>query len=408
MSDPSAPTCSDDGEALPPRVARLHRELAETIPCGANVRDRLTAMSLLDLLGIYTNWAQRMIPPRKRQIEFAPGFWEPALARKHGGRVLALAPKIERGLDLSRHLSGKVGSSGYVPEDPHSQRRGPEWGDKDFALNAWNVHHLHLDEADPKGRHQRTEDGELLYAIFGPQHATFVLLGDHNSFDDGSLEEAVLRLRAEIGDYTLRGLVGSARSFTPEQRKTLARRGYTTSADFDGQVILSAQLSTAGTNLWSRRHADMIFDALLHLDPQLDDPAFTLQRGDGRPWAPPTDPAFEWKMVYNTLFLVEQKVSIAFPIVRDPGGVPGARHLNRRGSAFRRLLCDTRDVLRPHGRAAAGTTGMDRGRRVEVEGVGSSVSYSRCKAWETSTIRSYVVLKSMPFNLAIISRLLVY
>jgi hypothetical protein len=168
---PATPRWSADEGDLPPRVAELHSDLVSEIPCSPeqpSVPAELAAMPLVDLLGVYMNWAQRLIPPRKRQVLVAPGFWQFPLAKKYAGDVLALAGKIERGDDLTRHLSNRVRTHGYVPANPDERGRpkGIEWRDKDFGLNAFGVHHLHLQEADQKGRHGHSKDAELLYAVF--------------------------------------------------------------------------------------------------------------------------------------------------------------------------------------------------------------------------------------------------
>ena len=83
---------ADEG-SLPPRVAKLHDEIASAIPCYPatdEVRTQLKAMTLLDLLGVYMNWVQRLIPARPRKVGVLPNFWGSKLAEKHADRVLAL------------------------------------------------------------------------------------------------------------------------------------------------------------------------------------------------------------------------------------------------------------------------------------------------------------------------------
>ena len=105
----------------------------------------------------------------------------------HRKAIYDLAEKIEAGQDLTPFLSDRVHRYGYVGLKTRTgkKRRGPEWEDKDYALNAYETHHLHL---DTKG----TE--ELLYVRFSRDGAFFVMLGNHDSFDDGTLAQAVAEM----------------------------------------------------------------------------------------------------------------------------------------------------------------------------------------------------------------------
>src|SRR4051794_21605091 len=152
------------------------------IPCVPDAevaRAELRAMPLLELLGVYVNWVQRFIPPRPREVRIVPKFWESRFTQECGGEGLALADKIAKGAGLTPHLSNKVHTDGYAPMHLNTRGRthprGPEWGDKDFALNAFGVHHLHL--APTNGKPRRSERGYLLYAAFGRSTAALVYLG---------------------------------------------------------------------------------------------------------------------------------------------------------------------------------------------------------------------------------------
>jgi hypothetical protein len=90
-------------ENKPPRIARLQTYMVENIPSRrghqAATRRELEQLPLIELLHAYLKWAYRFVPPHPRKIGFAPGFWNSALARSHGGEILALWRSVERGDD---------------------------------------------------------------------------------------------------------------------------------------------------------------------------------------------------------------------------------------------------------------------------------------------------------------------
>jgi hypothetical protein len=274
------PTATKATVQLPRRIEELRSRLVARIPCNPNsaeVQAELDAQSFDALLRIYLNWQQRLVPARPREVFFAPNFWDDSRATTHASAIFALLNKVRTGVDLTPHLSHRVHTHGYVPEryTEQGERIGPEWGDKDFALNAWDTHHLHLVEASPRGKRRRASD-ELLYATFTRRSAHFLMVGDHRSFDDGALEAAMITSRAASGDWVLRGILGGQDRFSDEERRVLARRGFTTHASVGNQVVMSAVLSTAGTSLVVGRHADRTCLALNRYDPRLDDPDFVV------------------------------------------------------------------------------------------------------------------------------------
>ena len=93
--------------------------------------------------------------------------------------------KIKAGEDLKPFLSDKISTHGYVRPifDEGGTIKGTRWGDKDYALNCYETHHLHLDTSiRPNGWSGRTKD--LLYIIFGRETAFLIMVGNHKSFDD--------------------------------------------------------------------------------------------------------------------------------------------------------------------------------------------------------------------------------
>jgi hypothetical protein len=280
------------------RVRQFYERLADSIPCDPHdARADLHAMARWELLSRYLNWADRFVAPRPRRVVTWDGIRRHGAAGLHWERVCALADEIEAGNDLTPYLSDRLGRSGYVraPKGGKQRPHGVEWADKDYALNAYEIHHLHL---------SRTGTEELLYVSFSRNDAFFLMVGDHKSFDDGSLAQAVAESR--IGtSYELNG-VGQQHARPMNEYNRLQRRGFATFLPVGDHVVMGATLSTAGTSLLHTNHAKSILRVMQNLDPQIGAPCF------GNHWfeqigeSYPTSPIFEWAMNICDLCLLEK------------------------------------------------------------------------------------------------------
>ncbi|HEV3236123.1 MAG TPA: hypothetical protein VGZ25_03990 [Gemmataceae bacterium] len=280
-----------------PRLRRFLQHVAGMIPCEPEAaRVDLHRMSVSELLGRYVNWADRYVAPRPRRVVTWEGFLRHGLPQLHREAVYDLAKKIEAGDDLTPFLSDRI-RFGYMPSKrKNTKRRGVEWrDDKDYVLNTFDTHHLHL---RPQGSR------EVLYVIFFRKEAFFVMLGDHKSFDDGALAQAVTKSRVGTA-LEFKDILGPANPFTMAQQNHLQRYGFSTSYQVGGHTVLGATLVGAGFSLLHTRHADRMIITIMELDPQLDEPGFGREAFErhGRPY--PAAPNFEWIMQYCDLCLVE-------------------------------------------------------------------------------------------------------
>jgi hypothetical protein len=290
-----------------PRLRRFRESLAGLIPCDPqDVRVDLYKMEPRELLGRYINWADRYVAPRPRQVETWEGFLRHGSLEPHViEAVRDLAKMIEAGDDLTPFLSEDIRRSGYVrskAQDNNKPRGVVEWRDKDYALNAFETHHLHL---KPKG----TE--ELLYVIFSRDLAFLVMMGDHKSFDDGTLDQAIAEARTGTS-LKIEGVLGPARPRSMSEQHGLQRHAFSTAFQVDGQMVMGALLSTDGTSPLHTMYANRVIDCMIRLDPQLDVPGFGREWFEQNGWAYPATPAFEWAMRYCDLWLIETTTSSGF------------------------------------------------------------------------------------------------
>jgi hypothetical protein len=262
-------------------------------------------MTRWELLSRYLNWADRFVARRPRLVVTWDGFTRHGATSLHWNAVCALATEIEAGNDLRPYLSDKV-RIGYVPAKDGGKkgRRGVEWADKDYALNAYDMHHLHLSRAGTK---------ELLYVGFSRTEALLLMVGDHKSFDDGSLAKAVGEAR--VGTlYELKG-VGLKNHRTMAEYNQRQRRGRATFFPVGSQTVMGATLTGAGTSSLHTKHAQNMLRAIQKLDPQIDAPRFGSDMFEQSGLTCPASPIFEWALNHCDLCLIEKTAFLKWTVV---------------------------------------------------------------------------------------------
>lgn len=277
------------------RLRQFYEGLATTIPCPEpEARDDLRTMPHPELLVRYLNWADRFVAARPRRVVTWDGFLHHGSGALHMDQVHALATEVEAGSNLSPYLSEKSARDGYMRPSGKRKRRGVEWADKDYALNAYEMHHLHLDRAGTE---------QLLYVNFSREDAFFLMVGDHKSFDDGSLALAVAESRKGT-PYELRG-VGLPRPRAMTEYNRLQRAGLATFLPAGDQVVMGANLTSAGTSTMHTLYAQRIVRKMKEWDSQIDNEGFGSDwlEKSGKPY--PASPNFQWAMDYCDLCLLE-------------------------------------------------------------------------------------------------------
>ena len=263
----------------------------------------------------YLNWAHRFVPMRKRVVEFVPGFWDSSVAQSCGGNILDLVGRIERGEDLTRFLSDLIHQRGYVPNNvreslPAHVRR---WRDKDFALNALGVHHLHVSHPPssagpvPKGK-------EIIFVEFVPNYARFVLAGTHDDFHSERLVTAVARMRALMG-FTFKGISLREPTTPLSDLMPLATHGLSFSTQVDGQVVPLSMISSDGTSTFLMDQFMKIQRTLSHVEPKVDEPDWLRALYEYMRLPMPTLHSFEWVLDCTALHLREQRSGTVFNVV---------------------------------------------------------------------------------------------
>ncbi|OAI39978.1 hypothetical protein AYO39_02165 [Actinobacteria bacterium SCGC AG-212-D09] len=168
------------------------------------------------------------------------------------------------GEDLTPHLSERV-ETAYISESDRpglpGQRRD---ADRDRMLNAWGIHHLHL-SSEPGRDGFNARGGDLLYAIFRPDHAYLLGIHTHNDWAREGLVRVIVRNWPDAGLFLRSNIVqGMTTQFTDDDRRQLRRAAvnealYEVDGAFYGPQVWARQRMVARSRppaaLWATRRA---------------------------------------------------------------------------------------------------------------------------------------------------------
>ncbi|MGO8061421.1 hypothetical protein ACC716_24850 [Rhizobium johnstonii] len=302
----------DELVASSQNLTAIRKGMIDTIPCEPlSARNDLRPIGFSDLLAVYMNWIDRVIEPRPRVARFWAGFWnDQAIAL--AGLIIAMAERSEKGDDLAPYISTRVHTAGYAPGV--RTRSGLITGGKDRALNAYGTHHLHLVPGNVKGK--RSGDSKaLLFVRVKRDQMLFVMCGDHSSFDDGTLRQAVADVEVAAG-FNIRGITGVSPELTAREGEAHARQGVNTVTASNGLFAAPSLLSCALTSMRHRQHADEMVDAIERLEPLIRSDKGRIKVCEEFNFPYLDTARFGWALKYSTLYLVEESSGRAVAQVR--------------------------------------------------------------------------------------------
>ncbi len=252
-----------------PRVKGFRKFLLDSIPCNpVSARQELEELRLADLVICYLNWRDRFLQITPRKVVTWDGLINHGCFHRNRKKILEIAALIEKGVDLTPYLSERIVTHGYVGKSTRDKpKRGIEWEDKDYALNAFNLHHLHFWPLTARKSPKRSRD--LLFASFSREQAFILMVGDHNSFSDGTLEKAYAEYQAASGQE-LKGLLPGRQTFAWNECKNFQRRGVSAAFYVGDKVVMGAGLTSAGTAGSHTMHSIKLMDLLRVYEYELD------------------------------------------------------------------------------------------------------------------------------------------
>lgn len=257
-------------EALPVRVQRLKDDIVASIPCEReDARRELAEEPISAVLTHYMTWVDRLIPPRPRAVNFRADFW----ARNLSDRQLEALAKITNisilGGDLGPYLSRAVTLRGFSGQSIKSMK----WvvrddGHKDFALNSYDLHHLHLTATGGNGKRSGPSN-DLLFVRVTRTELRFVLFGNHASFMSEELER-IAAIEMSGDGLIVRGLTAPREDVAAEERIAMRRAGFTVPVTLAGEVVAMPPVGMDGTSAKHRSHVKNALRFISAWDSRID------------------------------------------------------------------------------------------------------------------------------------------
>lgn len=185
------------------------------------------------LLLIYFNVLVRQIDPQPRTVLAPPDFPWPAENEPHRDGLTALLRKIEKGEDLSPHLTDKINRPAY----------------NDMLFNDWGISHFHLGiELTKKGFVERT--GKLLYVFITDTVCHLITLADHKHFSCKKMVETIHAAWPHLISRYRLNCVGVECTPTDDEIKQLRKAGISYPIQVeDGAVYMSPGGGFASTGV---------------------------------------------------------------------------------------------------------------------------------------------------------------
>ena len=178
---------------MTPRIIDLRDNLVSLMPIRkAADQAKLAGEYITTVLIQYLTWQARLIRPRPRSVVIWPEVLASLHYAVHQADVERLTAEFEAGTDVNAALSDQVRTNVYAGDLPKKTTAMTQqewvrkaWKGKDRMRVLVDAHHLHLGPRKSDGTVGRT--APLLFAGITPDQAFFLTIGDHDSFDDGSI-----------------------------------------------------------------------------------------------------------------------------------------------------------------------------------------------------------------------------
>jgi hypothetical protein len=228
-----------------------------------NILATLRALAPLQLLVVYLNWRDRLIPATQRRVLTSAAFNENPIVRERASTICQIIDDVEHGRDLTKYLSRRVKIGFDLPPNLSTANLA-RLKHLDLLLSDWGIHHLHVSTVvESDGFVER--DDPLLFSIFTSQKAYFIDVMGHQDFADDHLIRIVLDTWPDEGLFSeVKGMIGGKRLYSKDDRHKQRSVGLFSFPEFDGRVFWpsSGGISGAGTSINTLRFAGHILRKL--------------------------------------------------------------------------------------------------------------------------------------------------
>jgi hypothetical protein len=96
-----------------------------------------------EILCLYLNWRNRLIPTQPRSVAKSIVFNQNPIAAHRSEAISEIVADIEQGNDLTKYLSRRVTTGFAFPPKPGAKNLA-KFQHLDLLLNEWGIHHLHV------------------------------------------------------------------------------------------------------------------------------------------------------------------------------------------------------------------------------------------------------------------------
>jgi len=182
-----------NSEMLSPRLLGLKADLVARIPTRNQIAQAdLEAKSLSEVIIRYLSWQARLVRPRPREVVIWPEVQASSHYQAYAGEIANIENAFRAGDDMNPYLSTQVRTHAYAADLPpptvpltNDEWVKRNWRGKDRMRVTVDAHHLHLGGKQADSSVARS--GPLLFAGITPDRAFFLTVGNHASFDDGTV-----------------------------------------------------------------------------------------------------------------------------------------------------------------------------------------------------------------------------
>jgi len=196
--------------------------------------------------------------------------------------IQALLAKVERGDDLTPHVSPKSRTRGFTPAASGTGPDVDRWADKDMLLNVMGYHHFHFDAAPHN--HMRSDDVVFAHVT----RDTFTVVG--------------------IFNHTVFGPLDARKPMTAERNRLWQIFDHRTArAAPAGSTIVLSPIALSGHSIYFVNLAKNYARVINRVDPKLDDPNYVRNLYRQADLPVPAKPKLRWHLHHLDLGLLDKE-----------------------------------------------------------------------------------------------------
>jgi hypothetical protein len=279
----------------------------------------LNRMGPGNLLTLYLNWRDRLIPTGPRRVLRSAVFNQNSVVSQRALAISQIIDDIEHGRDLTKYLSRHVKIGFELPPKPGTKKL-KRLKYLDLLLNDWGIHHLHIStivESDSFVQRNQHDD-HLLFAIFKPERAYLIDVMRHGNWANEHLLRTIIDTWPDDGLVReVKGIRGSRRTFGEEERIELRSAGISELFQIDGRVYSSGTaITTAGNSIKTTFLSNRILRALKHFQEEVNaDPTQIIQLIRQHGGIPLDKPDFEFSFFQDGFGVIEKTTGFAIRLL---------------------------------------------------------------------------------------------